>query len=210
MMVSMTHSFADSYQQEPLPEEVGIYFSGIKMPLNRIILIRKENDYCALKFIDAWFEMDEERLKSLDKYLKQGGVTAESSRESAMKKYANYKSYYHEDGIPDFTHGSIQQKDGTASLLPLRGPFRPFVYQPGNGSVECGQFKLLWSYKTGVAFIPLGKGSSMRDYGIELAPMPWTEIKEISINDPRIRWYRYDDKRKTTFIPFDNLWDGTK
>lgn len=206
-VISMKDAFAEPYRQKPNPDEVGFYFRGISLPLNRIILIRKDKRYCALKFVSAWIEMDEERLKLRADDIKKGGIIAETAREAAEKKYAAYKSYYHKDGIPVFTSEGIQQKEGTASLLPLRGPFRPFVYQPGNGCVECGEFKLLWAYKTFVSFIPLGKSSSMRDYGIELAPTPWTEIKEINIKDPRIRWYRYDETRKKTFISIDKLWE---
>jgi hypothetical protein len=209
-MVFTTASLVEAYGEEPKPDEVGIYSRVVEIPLNRIILIRKDNRYCALKFTKAWIEMDEERLKLAADYLKQGGVTAESARESAEKKYANYVSYYNKNSALDFAGTGIQQKNGTASLLPLRGPFWPLVYQPGNGCVECGEFELLWSYKTGVAFIPLGKGSSMRDYGIELAPTPWTDIKEVNVKDPRIKWYRYDESRdengKRMFIPIDKLW----
>jgi hypothetical protein len=189
--------------------EVAIQYIGVEIPLNKILLIRKENRYCALKFINVWIEIDEERLKLSADDIKKGGVTAAVAKESAEKKYAHYMSYYSKDGAPDFFDCNIQQKEGTASQLPLRGTLRPFVYQPGNGCVECGQFKLLWSYKTGVTFIPLGKGSSMMDYGIELAPTLWTDIKDVNVKDARLKWYRYDEKRERIFIPIDNLWkDG--
>jgi hypothetical protein len=53
----------------------------------------------------------------------------------------------------------------------------------------------------------LGKSSNIRDYGIELAPTPWTDIKELNIKDPRIKWYKYDEKRERVFIPIDKLWE---
>jgi hypothetical protein len=209
-MISMKVAFAEELRLEPNPDEVCVYFSGVKMPLNRIILIRRENSFCALKFTRAWLEMDEERLKLLADDIRLGGATAESARESAEKRYADYDSYFNRNGAPDFSNGIIQKKEGTASLLPLRGAIRPFIYQPGNGCVECGSFKLLWSYKTGVSFIPVGKSSSARDYGIELAPTPWTDINEVNINDSRIKWYRYDDKRKRVFIPINGLWEDAQ
>jgi hypothetical protein len=203
--VSIKDIFAYTPERKAQPNEVGISSKGVEIPLNRIILIHKGNQYCALKFTNAWIEMDEERLKAYAD-LKKGRILDDVDREAAMKKYADYESYYN-DGSPNFTNGSVQRKEGTASLLPLRGPVRPFTYQPGNGCVECGQFKLLWSYKTAVTFIPLGKSSNIRDYGIELAPTPWTDIKELNIKDPRIKWYKYDEKRERVFIPIDKLWE---
>jgi len=58
-----------------------------------------------------------------------------------------------------------------------------------------------------VTFIPLGKSSNIRDYGFELAPTPWTDIKDVNIKDPRIKWYKYDEKRERFFIPIDKLWE---
>lgn len=199
--------YAEPQRKDSNPDEVAIHYIGVEIPLNRIILIRKENQYCALKFNHAWIVMDEERLNVLDKDIKKGGIIAESARESAQKKYATYESYYMNGGTLHFADENIQKKEGTASLLPLRGPFRPFIYQPGNGCVECGQFELLWFYKTTVSFIPLGKSSNMQDYGVELAPTPWTDIKQVNLKDPRIKWYRYDETRKRVFIPIDKLWE---
>jgi hypothetical protein len=206
VLLGMTKGSARADRQEPGPDEVGIYFSGVKMPLNRIIMLRKDGRYCALKFISAWSELDEERLQKLAKDIRQGGVIADSAREAATKKYAKYESYYSRNGAPINGDKDLVRKEGTASLLPLRGPFRPFVYQPGNGCVECSGIKLLWSYKTGVSFIPLGKGSDEKDYGIELAPTPWTRIEDVNAKDLRVKWYRYDAKRVATFIAVEELW----
>jgi hypothetical protein len=48
------------------------------------------------------------------------------------------------------------------------------------------------------------------DYGIELAPTKWTDISQVNVFDPRLKWYRYDEKRKDTFIPIDQLWENGK
>lgn len=209
-MIAMFNSIKDisAEQYEMKPETaVVIYFSGVEMPLNTILLIHKDNQYCAVKFIRAWDEVDKETLGRFDSEIRQGGITGDSAREASMKTYATYESYYKKDGASIIADGSFRKEERTASLLPLRGPFRPFIYQPGNGCIECGPIKLLWEYKTFVSFVPLGKGSSGRDYGYELAPTPWTDIKDVNVRDHRIRWYRYDEKRKKMFIPIDKLWD---
>lgn len=122
--------FAYTRERRAEPNEVGISSKGVEIPLNRIILIHKGNQYCALKFTNAWIEMDEERLKAYAD-LKKGRILDDVDREAAMKKYADYESYSNKDGSPNFTDESFQRKEGTASLLPLRGPVRPFIYQPG-------------------------------------------------------------------------------
>jgi hypothetical protein len=185
--------------------EVGIYSSGIEIPLNRILLIRKDAECCALKFIKAWTELDKEELKKYTNYMNQSANMSDHYRNISTKKYAIYESYYQGDGTGNFTANNVKVMQKTASWLPLRGPFRPFIYQPGNARVECGSIKLVWQYITSVSFIPSGK--YMGDYGFQLAPTPWTDIKEVNVKDPRIKWYRYDEKRERIFIPIDKLWE---
>lgn len=208
IMASATTSNAYEKLSDNLPkdDEVGLYFSGVALPINKILLIRKKNKYCAMKFTRAWFEMDEERLKIYADRIKEGGIGAESAIDASRKNYATYESYFNKDGTASFFAGSVERRFGTASLLPMQGRSFHFSYQPGNGCVECGSFKLLWDYNTFVSFIPLGKGSSERDYGIELAPTPWSDIKDINVKDNRIKWYRYDKNRKREFIPIDRIW----
>jgi hypothetical protein len=40
-----------------------------------------------------------------------------------------------------------------------------------------------------------------------MAPTPWTEIGEVKLSDPRIRWFAYDDKESWKVIPIEKLWD---
>jgi len=198
-------------QREPAHDEVGIYFSGVQVPLNTILLIRINNDYCALKFLRTWDEVDDKTLAEFANGIRDGGISAETAREASLKKYATYESYYPMAGASAFTKNDLRKEKRTASLLPLRGPFRPFIYQPGNGCVECGPNKLLWEYKTFVSFVPLGKGSKSRqDYGYEFAPTQWSNISQVNVLDPRITWYRYDEKRERLFISIDSLWGAGK
>ncbi len=202
-------SFAGMYDHlRPKRNEVVIHFSGVEVPLNRILLIRKDTEYCAVKFIRCWTEIDEKRLKKYAKYITQGGDMAKDFRDAATKKYAIYESYYQKDGMGDFSGKNMQMRQGNASWLPLRGPFRPFIYQPGNAHIKCGPFNLGWQYRTGVSVIPAGKG--MGGFGYELAPTPWTDISQVNIFDSRVKWYGYDEKRERTFIPIEKLWDEKK
>jgi hypothetical protein len=189
-------------------DEVAIYHGGVVIPLDRILLVRKDDRYCALKFTRVWTEVDEERMKEYAPDIAKGGDSADHFREIATRKYALYESYFQKGCAGDFSSNSLEIRYGKASWLPLRGPFRPFIYQPGEAYVKCCSFKLVWSYQTGVSFIPSGK--YLGDYGIELAPTPWTNIKEVNVWDSRINWYRYDEKRERVFIPIDELWEDKK
>lgn len=180
IMLTPPKGYADFYNDyEPKDNEVLISFNCVEMPLNKILLIRKSCDYCALKFMKLWTEKD------------------------GNEKYAAYRVYYQSDGTGNFSKDVIVNNN-VASELPLKGPFRPFIYQPGDSFVKCGPYKLTWNYKKKVGTMPPNKG--LGDFGFELAPTPWTNIKEVNVKDPRINWYRYNNKRERIIIPIDKLW----
>lgn len=184
--------------------EVVIHYSGVEVPLNRIVLVRKSAQYCAIIFTRCWAEIDEERTGKCAPNINMKGDVANDNKEAALKKYSIYQSFYQDDGTGNFTNKNVKIFQGTASWLPLRGPFRPFIYQPGDAYVKCGPNKFVWQYKTFIGVITTGK--FMGDYGFEIAPTPWTDIGEVNIHDPRIKWYRYDEKRERIYIPIDKLW----
>ena len=160
--------------------EIAIHHSGIELPAERILLIRKNSHYGAIIFTRFWTEKD------------------------GKEKYAAYKVYYQEDGTGDFSNKNVTLSEGVASELPLRGPFRPFIYQPGDSFIKCGPFRLTWAYRSFVGFMPPDK--ELGDFGFEFAPTPWTDVKNIAIGDPRVKWYRYDENRERVVINIDNLW----
>jgi hypothetical protein len=206
IMVMSTRGGLAGMNESPMPKEndVAIHSSGVEIPLNRILLIRKDTYYCAIKFTMCWTEIDEERMKKYASYIHQGGDTALHFKEEAERRFALYQSFYQADSTKNLGDKNVNVSEGKASRLPLRGPFRPFTYQPGDSYVKCGPIKLTWQYKTGVGFMPPDKG--LGDFGYELAPTPWTDMKEVNIKDLRIKWYRYDEKRERVFIPIDRLW----
>jgi hypothetical protein len=162
--------------------EVAFYYSGIELPAGKILLVRKNSNYGAIIFTRFWTEKD------------------------GKEKYAAYNVYYQEDGTGDFSNKNLTLSEGIASELPLRGPFRPFIYQPGDSYIKCGPFKLTWAYKSFVGFMPADK--DLGDFGIELAPTKWTDISQVNVFDPRLKWFRYDENRKRINIPVDQLWEN--
>jgi hypothetical protein len=184
--VCSAETLTDSYEQKrgvvPYGQnDVLIERCGVGMPLGRILLIHKDRQYCALKFTKFWTENNQ------------------------TEKYATYESYYQNDGTGNLQNTNVKFSEGKASHLPLRRPYHPFLIQPGYTKVDCGFLRLQWNYKGYVTFF---KGyDDDADQGIELSPTPWTNISEINVFDPRVKWYRYDESRiKEIKIPIDKIW----
>lgn len=206
LVMVVVESIAGYYDiPRPKDDEVGISCCGIAVPLNRILLIRKGTKYCAVKFTRFWVELDEKRLKTYSDYIAKHPDSVPRFRELSERKFALYTSFYQDDGTGDFSNKNVQVIQGKASWFPLEGSSRFFLSQPGNPYVQFGRYKLGWQDKTEVMFIPPDKGEG--EYGFELTPTPWTDIKEVNIKDPRIKWYQKDEKREMTFIPIDKLWN---
>jgi len=167
----------------PEPNEVHIAPNGVIVPLGRILLIRKGCEYCAVKFTRFWTGKTEE------------------------DRYASYESYYQGDKTGDFSNKNVQFRREKLSFPKPRGIGR-LAFSFGNKEIRCGPIKLFWAGKGDVAFY--GMDQPEGDYGIELAPTPWTSISEVNVFDPRVKWYRYDETRKRVNIPVDKLWDGTE
>ncbi len=162
-------------------DKVIIAPNAIIVPLNRILLIRKKSVYCGVKFTDFW-----------------AGKTEEDW-------FAKYESYYQDDKTGDFTNKNVQFIKGELASPKPRGIGR-FAFSLGKKEIQCGPIKLYWSGKGSVYFYRLNQDEG--DYGIELAPTIWTDISQVNVFDPRIKWYRYDEKRQRVNIPIDQLWES--
>jgi hypothetical protein len=151
------------------------------MPLGKIVLVRKDSQYCAVKFTEAW------------------------TGETAFDHFASYESYYQGDGTGDLSKNNVQfTKDQLAWRRRVGlGRLLTFPAGPQNLEVKCGPMKLFWSSGGSIYF--RGHAKKEDDYGIELAPTKWTDISQVNVFDPRLMWYRYDGKRKDIYIPIDQL-----
>lgn len=156
------------------PNDVHLAGNGVKIPIGRILLVRKNGSYGLLRFIKHW-----------DTF-------------SGRFKYADYESYF----IGDFLRkDSVVLGRHTASAKFIMR----FIFL-GNQEVICGPIRLFWSGGTTVYFY--GKEQEEADYGVELAPTPWTQVSQIDLFDPRIKWFGYDGQRKRLNIPIDNIWSN--
>lgn len=162
----------------PSPNEVHIGVNCIIMPLGKILLVRRDSEYCAIKFTKFWTGKTEEDL------------------------FANYESYNLEIKAGNLNKENIQINKGELSFPKPRGIGR-FAFSFGNKEIKCGLIKLFWSGEGAVHFYE--EGQHQGDYGIELAPTNWSDISEVNLSDTHLRWYRYDDKRKRKNIKLNEL-----
>jgi hypothetical protein len=146
-------------------------------------LVRKDQEYCAVKFTEFWTGKTEQDY------------------------FARYESYYPVDKTGMFPDNSTKLIREELSYPKPRGIGR-FSFSLGNKEIRCGFTKLFWTRRGIICFF--SKGQKPGDYGIELAPTPWTNISQVNVFDQRIKWYRYDEKRKRVYIPVDKLWDKTE
>jgi len=162
------------------PDNVAIAPNAIRVPVGIILLVRKNTEYCAIKFTKFW------------------------TGETQDDEYATYESYYQGDKTGDFTNKNVKFKQGELSRPRLRGIGR-LSFSFGTIDIQCGPIKLFWSGKGWVYFF--NSNQKQGDYGIELAPTKWADISQVNVFDPRLRWYRYDESRKDVIFPLDRLWE---
>lgn len=165
-------------------------WDAVGAPLGRFLLVRKDKDkaVCAVRFTKAQHGHDE-----------KPATTFNSGDESFS---AEYDWYFQGDGSGDFSQPNVMSGHGRLARNPLKGIGR-LAFQTGQGRVTCGTFgRLLWLPAGRIGFF---EGSRRGDYGIELAPTKWVEIKEVNVLDPRLKWYRYDENRDPVYISLDNL-----
>jgi hypothetical protein len=161
------------------PNNVQLGPNNVEIPYGKIMLIRKNNIYGALKFNTYWVGQNKD------------------------DNYATYDCWYQDDSSSDFSNNKAILKKGKVSNTRLYGIGR-FAFNFGNPEICCGDFRLFWSGKSQVYFY--GREQRGGDYGIELSPTKWTDIKEVNVFDPNLKWYRYDNNRPQTDIPVDKLW----
>lgn len=179
-----------NYDGHTLPNDNDVYIAemGVIMPLGRILLIKKGDDYCALKFTKFWIENTSEV-----------GTFFVSS---GSDKFGTYEAYFQADKTGNFGKNNVQVKKDKLSFPKPRGLGR-LAFSFGNKEVSCGTIELEWFGKSGVYFY--GEGQKENDYGIEFAPTKWADISEVNVFDTRLTWYRYDINRKRVNIPIDGI-----
>ena len=169
----------------PGPNEVHIGQTAIEMPRDRILLVRRQSDYCAIKFTKFWTGKTEEDL------------------------FAAVESYY-----PNKKNGYFSGKNVEVRKEELSSPKagwslfgHPFAIGLKE-KIQCGPFTLWWIGRGAVYFFE--RSQTQGDHGMEFAPTKWTDISEVNVFDPSLKWYRYDESRQRINIPIDKLWEDAR
>jgi hypothetical protein len=157
-------------------------------PFGSILLARKGEEYCAIRFTDFRRGHDSKP------------PTMFHSGDESL--YAEYDWYYQSDGSGVFTKPNIKSGHKKLARKPLVGIGRMAIALGGATAVECGTFKLPWTYPVQISFYT---GYRLGENGIELAPTRWRNIVDVKVRDSRVIWYRYDEKREDAYIPIDKL-----
>ncbi|MBN1103927.1 MAG: hypothetical protein JXL84_10985 [Deltaproteobacteria bacterium] len=170
-----------SPQKSIPPSSTDVYIApnAVMVPMGHFLLIKKNNEYCALKFLSYWNE------------------------NHGQDRYATYISYYQGDGTGNFTKDTVQLHKGELSFPKPRGVGR-LSFSFGKKEVICGPIRLFWAGNGYIYFHR--EGQEQGDHGIELAPTKWTDISQVNVADHRLKWYRYDPGRPRSTIPLENLW----
>ena len=153
-------------------------------PLGKFLLIRKDADLCAVRFTDYRRGHDAKP------------PTVFNSGEETFQ--ANYTCRCQSERGRGFGAVTIGEVSRGASWGIGR-----LAFENREMNVSCGPFRLPWMYPTRVSFHVTG--TKLGDHGIALAPTRWSEIEDVNVSHPRLRWFRYDPARKVMFIPLDDL-----
>jgi len=166
----------------PANDEVQIGPNGFIMPLNRILLVRKSLEYCAIKFTE--FGKDDK----------------------AGNQYAKYESYYQGDKTGNFAKANVKKKEAILfSPKPKWSIFGHPIVFGANEEIQCGSLRLWWTGKGALYFFR--RYQQQGDYGLEFSPTIWTDISKVNVFDARLKWYGYDESRQRVNIPIEKLFE---
>jgi hypothetical protein len=160
---------------------------SVSAPFGRLVLVRYRDGLCAIRF-DAYHRGDDEKpptkFNSGEETL---FATAEQIR--MVKSEATWRIL----------------EDKTVQLVagPVVGLGR-FGLQKGRIGLHCGDAKLEWTYPNNVSLGSYTQFTAKRAQ-VEIAPTAWSEVSQINLNDKKLQWYRYDESRKDTLIPIEEL-----
>jgi len=169
----------------PKANDVQIAPNAIGLPVGRLLLIRKNDDYCAVKF------------------------TQNLTGKTDYDQHVEYESYYQGDKTGNLNSKNVEfRKDEVYYTKPSFSIFGHPIRIGAKMDIRCGPMELWWSAGPYIVFVYYNKhDQNQRDYGIELAPTKWTNISQVNVFDSRLKWLKYDENRKRVNIPIDNLWE---
>jgi hypothetical protein len=177
----------------PLTEKpsVGLSSTGIVMPLGHWALVKRDNRICAVRFLEYGWDKEKPNAKG----------------------YAIYEYYYDGEGKGEFLSNKAKHDTGKATTN-FFCIFGRLCFDTGNLDLACGKIHIKWHGANSLTFRDGSKEENSNETikaGVQIAPTKWTDIKEVNVNDTRLKWYKYlDEKLKTVknylWVPIEELW----
>jgi hypothetical protein len=159
-----------------------IGWSNASAPFKRILLIRDGEFLCAVRFVNFRRGGD----KTTGSVWSSGDETLISAYEWYVLEHNNERARVKSSG------------KATVKSTALSGIGR-FVIAGGSENIRCGERKFGWDYPSGISFSQV-PGSDMK-----LAPTRWESAEDIKLDDPKLTWYPFDQKREPLRIRLENL-----
>ncbi len=189
MSSAFSLGFSDTYRTEETDDNDPNSYAyigtvAIAAPLNYFLIVKKSNDICAIRFT-GYRRGDDEKKPSLF-----------SGGEESL--YAEYDWYYLGTN-KKFVGKTGHVKLSRTSTVQILG-FHAFM--PGVSDIKCGELRLAWSYPIAVTYLG-GGGVYLLDAGIALTS--WTDIAQVDLANPNLRWYFYDSGRAKKYIHVKEL-----
>lgn len=164
---------------------------AVGAPIGHFLLVRKEEAVCAIRFTEY----------------RRGGDAKPPTwyRTGDETSYGKYDWYYRADNTGGFTESNVQSGHDEASYGEWVG-LGMLRWNTGRPVVKCGPLRLDWAFMRAIQLRKRDWERVVPDYTLEAAPTKWKDIAEVNPQDPKLIWYRYDEKRSETFfIPIDEL-----
>jgi hypothetical protein len=160
---------------------------SVSAPLGRLVLIRFRDTLCAIRF-DAFHRGGDEKPPTASN-------SGEETRFATAEQLRLVRS--------EATWRILDRKMVNLVSGPVVGLGR-LGFQKGRIGLHCGESKLEWTYPNNVSLGSYTQPAAKRVL-VDIAPTAWSEVSEINLNDDKLLWYRYDESRKDTLIPINEL-----
>lgn len=151
-------------------------------PLNKYVLISEGDFLCGIRFVN--FRRGQDKT--------EGSVW--SSGDETLSSAYEWHAFARDGArVRIVEHGS-----GVAQRTALRG-FGRFVIAGGHENIQCGNRQFGWLYPAGIVF------SQVPNSERKIALTRWEQASDIDLNDPKLVWYSFDQKRESKRIPLGQL-----
>jgi hypothetical protein len=177
-MLIVAWDSAIATESQPL-FEVNICPESIQLPVGRIVLLRVGTSYGAIKFTKA------QKGPERNEY------------------FAQCESYYQGDGTGDFSKSNVNFRVNDLKIQnpPLYGML--YFIKRVKMDFYCGPIKLLWGPDTAIVFFNQYLTADQKT-NISVAPTVWTDISQIDLAHPQLKWYKpFEVKYPTTIQMYD-------